>query len=78
MHGPGVRSENRALLDATSGRVSATALYRSGELHVHDLPGMIRLAPALDGVPGIPPMGAVGRAMHVVDTVGGLLGRFRR
>ena len=53
-------------------------LYRTGELHVRDLTGLIRLAPVLDGVPGIPPLGAVGRALSVVDAVGGLLGRFRR
>jgi hypothetical protein len=76
--GPGVETDNRSLINATSGRVSATALYRSGEVRVHDLAGMVRLAPALDGVPGIPPMGAVGRALHVMDAVGGLLGRFRR
>jgi hypothetical protein len=26
----------------------------------------------------VPPMGAIGRAITVVDAVGGLLGRFRR
>ena len=37
------------------------------------------LAPVLDGIPGIPPLGRVGRALSVVDAaVGGLLGRFRR
>ena len=76
--GPGVDTSQRVLLNAASGRVSASSLYRSGELQVHDLPGLIRLAPALEGVPGIPPLGAVGRALHVVDAVGGLLGRFRR
>ncbi len=75
--GPGALAPTRILLDATSGRVNVAHLYRSGQLHVRDLGGLVRLAPVLDGVPGVPPLGAVGRAMTVVDAVGGLLGRFR-
>ena len=45
---------------------------------MRDLGGMVRLAPVLDGVPGVPPMGAIGRALTVVDAVGGLFGRLRR
>ena len=76
--GPGVVAPTRALIDATSGRSNVGHLYRTGELHVRDLAGLVRLAPVLDGVPGVPPLGAIGRAMTVVDAVGGLLGRFRR
>lgn len=76
--GPGAVAPTRTLIDATSGRVNVAHLYRTGELHVRDLGGMVRLAPVLDGVPGVPPMGAIGRALTVVDAVGGLLGRFRR
>jgi hypothetical protein len=68
----------RVLIDATSGRSNVGHLYRTGELHVRDLTGLVRLAPVLEGVPGVPPMGAIGRAITVVDAVGGLLGRFRR
>ncbi len=76
--GPGVVAPTRAIIDATSGRGNVGHLYRTGELHVRDLPGLLRLAPVLDGIPGIPPLGAIGRAMTVVDAVGGLLGRIRR
>jgi hypothetical protein len=76
--GPCVVAPTRILIDATSGRGNVAHMYRSGELHVRDLGGMVRLAPVLDGVPGVPPMGAVGRALTVVDAVGGLFGRLRR
>ncbi len=77
-HGPGVVAPARTILDVTSGRANVPHLYRTGELHVRDLTGLVRLAPVLEGVPGIPPLGAVGRAMSVVDAVGGLFGRLRR
>ncbi len=76
--GPGVLAPTRMVIDATSGRANVGHLYRTGELRVRDLGGLVRLAPVLDGVPGIPPMGAVGRALTVVDAVGGLFGRLRR
>ena len=66
------------VIDVTSGRANVAHLYRTGALHVRDLDGLVRLAPVLDGVPGLPPLGAVGRALTVVDAVGGLFGRFRR
>lgn len=76
--GPGVVASARTVLDVTSGRANVANLYRTGELHVRDLTGLIRLAPVLEGVPGVPPLGAVGRALSVVDAVGGLFGRLRR
>jgi hypothetical protein len=77
-YGPTVTAPANVVLDVTSGRAHVAHLYRTGQLHVRDLAGMARLAPVLDGVPGVPPLGAVGRAMLVVDAVGGLLGRFGR
>jgi hypothetical protein len=76
--GPGVLAPTRMVIDATSGRANVGHLYRTGELRVRDLGGLVRLAPVLEGVPGIPPLGAVGRALTVVDAVGGLFGRLRR
>lgn len=76
--GPGVVAPARVIVDATSGRVNVAHLYRTGALHVRDLGGMVRLAPVLEGVPGLPPLGAVGRALHMVEAVGGFLGRLRR
>lgn len=74
--GPGAVAPTRVLIDATSGRGNVGHLYRTGVLHVRDLPGLVHLAPVLDGIPGVPPMGAIGRALTVVDAMGGLLGRF--
>jgi hypothetical protein len=76
-HGPGVVAPARTILNVTSGRANVPHLYRTGELHVRDLAGLLRMAPVLEGVPGVPPLGAVGRAMSVVDAVGGLFGRLR-
>ncbi len=75
--GPGVTATARTVLQVSSARVNVAHLYRTGEVKVHDLPGLIRLAPVLEGAPGMPPLGAIGRAMQVVDAVGGLLGRLR-
>ncbi len=76
--GPGAVAPTRVLIDATSGRGNVTHFYRTGVLQVRDLTGLVRLAPVLDGVPGVPPLGAIGKAMTVVDAVGGLFGRLRR
>jgi hypothetical protein len=78
--GPGVEIGVRELIDVTSGNGSPAHLLRTGSMRVHDLPGTLQLAPALQGVPGIPPIGtnAVSRAMGVLGAVGGVLGRLRR
>ena len=76
--GPGAVASARVIIDVTSGRGNVGHLYRTGALQVRDIAGLIRLAPVLEGVPGIPPMGAIGRAMSVVDAVGGLFGKLRR
>lgn len=76
--GPAVVAPTRVIIDATSGRGNVAHFYRTGVLQVRDLTGLIRLAPVLDGVPGVPPMGAIGKALTVVDAVGGLFGRLRR
>ena len=75
--GPGVVAPARTILEITSGRTNLRYLYASGAIRVRDLGGLLRLAPALSGVPGIPPLGAVGRAMSLVDAVGGVVGRLR-
>jgi hypothetical protein len=76
--GPTVIAPANVVLDVTSGRAHVSHLYRTGQLHVRDLAGMARLGPVLEGIPGVPPLAAVGRAMVVVDAVGGLLGRLGR
>jgi hypothetical protein len=57
--GPAVVAAAKDLLDITSGRAEDVGgLYRRGQLKLDDIPGMLRLAPLLDQVPGIP--GATG------------------
>ncbi len=75
--GPTVLAEVETILNVTSGRAQLIGLYRSGQVQVRDLPGMVRLAPVLDGIPGLPPLGAVGKALSMVDAVGGLFSRRR-
>ena len=67
--------------DITSGRAaSVPGLYRSGALRVHDLTGLLRLAPVILDAPGIPGAKALGRAAGYMNAVGSVLGRlpFRR
>lgn len=75
--GPTVLARAETILNVTSGRAHVVGLYRSGDVQVRDLPGMVRLAPVLEGIPGLPPLGAVGKALAMVDAVGGVFGRRR-
>ena len=68
-------ADQRILLNATQRPRQRARSTAAVSCRCTTCAGLVRLAPALDGVPGIPPLGAVGRAMHVVDAVGGLLGR---
>ena len=71
---PAKQSTGTILLLLIVGDMFALWMYRQ---HA-EWRSLLRLAPALEGVPGIPPIGAIGRALSMVDAVGGLLGRFRR
>jgi hypothetical protein len=74
--GPAIVAEARTILDITSGRASnVPGLYRSGDLRVVDLPGLLALAPVISDVPGIPGGAALGRALSFMNGVGTLLGR---
>ena len=79
--GPTVTASTRAILDITSGRTAnVPGLVRSGDLRLHDVPGLLRLAPLVDEVPGIPGAGALRAAttsLGVASSVLGRLGRLR-
>ena len=84
--GPAVICTARTLLEVSSGRAEDVAgMYRRGELKLEDVPGMLRLVPLLDHVPGIP--GAAGLklaarsfelASKTLGLAGNALGKLRR
>jgi hypothetical protein len=81
--GPTVIASARVLLGVTSGRAEDVGgLYRRGELKLEDVSGLLRLAPLLDQVPGIP--GATGlriaaRSFDLASrTIGRVAGLLRR
>ncbi len=77
--GPVVQGDTRVLLDATSGRADNIAgLWLRRDLVTHDLPGLLRLAPILEAVPGIPGGAALRGAARSLAGVGSLLGRLSR
>lgn len=74
--GPAVEGEARVLLDVTAGReLNVPARWRDGSLVTHDLAGLMRLAPVLEQVPGIPGGAALRTASRAIGGVGRLLGR---
>ena len=73
--GPAIEGDVRTILDVTSGRAAAPALYARGDLRVHDLPGLMPMARVMDGVPGLPGGSALRAAVAFMDAVGGILGR---
>ena len=77
--GPAVLASSRVILDITSGRTSqVAAMYRSGDLRVHDLPGLLRLAPLIQDVPGIPGGATLGAATRYLGGLGRIADLFRR
>lgn len=74
--GPAVRADVRVLLDVTAGRGdNIVGLWLRHDLVTHDLPGLLRLAPLLDAVPGIPGGAALRGAARTLAGVGSLLTR---
>lgn len=77
--GPSVHASSRLILDITSGRTGqVAAMYRSGDLRVHDLPGLLRLAPLIQDVPGIPGGAALGAATRYLGGLSRIADLFRR
>lgn len=52
--GAAVEGDAAALLDLSAGRINPVTAIMRGHLRVHDLPGILRLAPIVESVPGLP------------------------
>jgi hypothetical protein len=74
--GPSVQAHARVIVDVTAGRTTnLAALWRDRALVTHDVPGLLRLAPVLEQVPGIPGGAALRAAARYLGGLGQLLGR---
>ena len=52
--GPAVEADAAALLDLSAGRINPITALTRGHLRIHDLAGVLRLAPIVETVPGLP------------------------
>ena len=52
--GTAVEGDAAGLLDLSAGRINPVAAITKGHLRVHDLSGLLRLAPIVESVPGLP------------------------
>ena len=71
--GAAVEGDAAVLLDASSGRRAVPALLASRTMRVHGLADMVRLAPIVDDVPGLPGGPALKAAARWVGGAGRLL-----
>jgi hypothetical protein len=77
--GPAVEARADLLLEAASGRINPVPAVATRKLRVHDVGGLLALAPIVQAVPGIPGGPILQLAARTVGGAGGLLGRlFRR
>jgi hypothetical protein len=73
--GPAVEAPADLLLEAASGRINPVPAVARRALKVHDVGGLLRLAPIVQAVPGIPGGPILQLAARTVGGAGGLLGR---
>ncbi|MCW2618421.1 MAG: uncharacterized protein JWR28_1570 [Modestobacter sp.] len=76
--GTAVEAPADLLLDAASGRVNPVIAVARRRLKVHQLTGLLQLAPIVQSAPGIPGGPILQLAARTLGTTGGLLGRLRR
>jgi uncharacterized protein (TIGR03083 family) len=76
--GTAVEAPADLLLEAASGRVNPVAALARRRLRVHELAGLLRLAPIVQAAPAIPGGPILALAARSLGGVGGLLGRFGR
>ncbi|MGY1857678.1 maleylpyruvate isomerase N-terminal domain-containing protein [Modestobacter sp. SYSU DS0290] len=76
--GTAVEAPADLLLDAASGRANPVTALARRRLRVHQLPGLMRLAPIVESAPGIPGGPLLQLAARTLGGAGGLLGRMRR
>jgi hypothetical protein len=73
--GPAVESTADLLLEAASGRINPVPAVARRKLKVHEIGGLLTLAPIVQAVPGIPGGPILQLAARTVGGAGGLLGR---
>ena len=73
--GPRVEGSVRMLLDVTASRADVPRAMAGKQLVLHDIPGLMALAPLVEQVPGIPGGAALNASMRAVSAVGSLLRR---
>ncbi|MGY1636074.1 maleylpyruvate isomerase N-terminal domain-containing protein [Geodermatophilus sp. SYSU D00742] len=75
--GTAVEAPADVLLEAASGRVNPVAALARRRLRVHELGGLLALAPVVQAAPGIPGGPILHLAAQTLGGVGGLVGRLR-
>ena len=79
VEGPSVEAPADLLLEAASGRINPVPAVARRRLKVHDIGGLLQLAPIVQAVPGIPGGPILQLAARTVGGAGGIVGRlFRR
>lgn len=73
--GPTVEAPADLLLDAASGRANPVGAVARRRLKLHDLGGLMRLAPIVQAAPGIPGGPILQLAAKTIGGAGGMLGR---
>jgi uncharacterized protein (TIGR03083 family) len=73
--GPTVEAPAQLLLEAASGRVNPVPAVARRRLKVHDVGGLLKLAPIVQAVPGIPGGPILQLAARTVGGAGGVVGR---
>ena len=73
--GPTVEGDADLLLEAASGRINPVPAVARGRLRVHEVGGLLRLAPITEKVPGIPGGPILKLAARSMGGAGGVLGR---
>jgi hypothetical protein len=73
--GTAVEAPADLLLEAASGRVNPVPALARRRLRVHELPGLLRLAPIVQAAPGIPGGPILALAARTLGGGAGLVGR---
>jgi uncharacterized protein (TIGR03083 family) len=76
VEGPAVEAPADLLLEAASGRINPVPAVARRRLKVHDMGGLLQLAPIVQAAPGIPGGPILQLAARTVGGAGGVLGRF--
>jgi uncharacterized protein (TIGR03083 family) len=78
VRGTAVEAPAELLLEAASGRVNPVGALAQRRLKVHELAGLLKLAPIVAAAPGIPGGPILQLAARTLGGAGGLLGRLFR